>query len=194
MGGRIALRIYNKSQELKKDKAKQDFFHQIWEIDNPKTPVTRTEFEVKKKALKEFGIETYQHFLQKLPGLWQYLTEKWFRLADKPVNRTHQSEAKISEWWKIIQGIKWAGKTEKLKRIRYPRRSIDMLLQQSAGIALSIGVINQFAPNDLDRFIYHFHGLIEARIKEMAKKKKDFLSRIDRKYAEIWTTERICPA
>ena len=26
MGGRIALRIYNKTQELKKDKAKQDFF------------------------------------------------------------------------------------------------------------------------------------------------------------------------
>ena len=69
-----------------------------------------------------------------------------------------------------------------------------MLLQQSAGIALSIGVINQLSPNDLDRFIYHFHGLIEAKIKDMAKKKKDFSDRIEKKYAEIWTTERICSA
>ncbi len=194
LGGRIAFRSYDKRNELKNNPAKESFFNEIWELDDEKTPVTRVEFEIKKKALKEFKIETYKDLLEKLPGLWDYLTNKWFRLAEKPVNRTHQQEAKISSFWKIIQKVKWSGIKQKLKRIRKPRRSIDMLLDQAAGIALSVGVIEKYDKKDLDRFIYFFQGMIELKLKRMALKKKDFRKRIERKYAEIWTTERICPA
>lgn len=96
--GDIVLRIYDKIQEMidKGAEAKQHFFGQKWAY-SPFVDVTRVEFQLRRKAIKEFfprksDFKTVAKFHERL---WNYLVD-WFRLTEKPVDREnkHQNFAK----------------------------------------------------------------------------------------------------
>jgi len=92
-------RIYNKSAELKKhnrtflphEKADPKYRDDIW----------RVEFELRRKSLIQFDIDTVDELKNKAPGLWQYLTTKWlsFRLPTS----NNSTRRPIHPWWADVQ-------------------------------------------------------------------------------------------
>ncbi len=78
----IQLRIYNKGLEIEKG-GKKLWFKDLWEIESLDN-IWRVEFQLRRPALKQFGINTLEDLNRKKAGVWDYLTTKWFslRIAD----------------------------------------------------------------------------------------------------------------
>jgi hypothetical protein len=106
--GDLLCRVYSKQQEMIEKKAweKLIFFNGKWGLE-PHEKVTRVEFQLRGKALKEMFFNDKPLMIIELnyAFIWAYLTEKWFRLAATSVDRhnNNQAHTKTSEFWKIIQ-------------------------------------------------------------------------------------------
>jgi hypothetical protein len=110
----IQLRIYNKGLEVRKMGTKL-WFLELWGRDSSED-VWRFEFQIRRPALKEFGVNTLDDLKDKQAGIWAYLTSKWFSLRlpdnDKAERRT------VHPLWCAIQGCtKQLGPDCKVKRV-----------------------------------------------------------------------------
>jgi hypothetical protein len=74
----IQLRIYNKGLEVKKGGTKL-WFLELWQRESTED-IWRIEYQVRRPALKQFGINSLEDLKEKQAGLWVYLTSKWFSL------------------------------------------------------------------------------------------------------------------
>lgn len=96
----VRLRIYDKSKEVNK-KGTKLWFIPLWGIEENKD-VWRVEFQLRRTVLRQFSIYKLEDLWEKIGGIWNYLTEKWFslRLSDneKSERRTiHPLWAEIQE-------------------------------------------------------------------------------------------------
>jgi len=98
-GSPIQVRIYDKAREVLK-KGNKLWFFDIWNIEACRG-VWRVEFQIRRQALKQFGINELKDLECKLPGVWQYLTDTWFSLRNRDNENT--SRRTIHEQWKVIQ-------------------------------------------------------------------------------------------
>lgn len=96
----IQLRIYDKGLEIQQGAAKW-WFLQVWNLLSPDR-VWRTEFQVRRAALKEFGIDTLDDLHEKIGGVWQCLTTDWFSLRLNDDSNT--SRRTLHPWWQAVQG------------------------------------------------------------------------------------------
>ncbi len=97
-GGSVRLRIYDKGKEAqKKGKA---WFPLLWGRDDF-ADVWRVEFQLRRLALKQFQVNTLEDLMQKIGGIWSYLTGEWFslRLADDK----RQDRRTVHPWWQDVQ-------------------------------------------------------------------------------------------
>jgi hypothetical protein len=74
----IQIRIYNKGLEVKKGVTKL-WFLELWQRESTED-IWRMEFQIRRPALKKFGINSLDDLKEKQTGVWQYLTSKWFSL------------------------------------------------------------------------------------------------------------------
>ena len=74
----IRLRMYDKGLEVKKEGTKL-WFLELWKRESTED-IWRTEFEIKRPALKQFAINSLDDLKEKQAGVWHYLTSKWFSL------------------------------------------------------------------------------------------------------------------
>ncbi len=77
-GGTVQLRIYDKSAEVARD-GKKPWFWKLWGID-PCPDVWRVEFQLRRPALKQYGVNSLPELDAKIGGIWKDLTERWFSL------------------------------------------------------------------------------------------------------------------
>ncbi len=95
----IQLRIYNKGLEVKQGGIKL-WFLDLWQREAT-DDIWRIEFQVRRPALKQFGINSLYDLQEKQSGLWNYLTTKWFSLRlpdnDKAERKT------IHPFWSAVQ-------------------------------------------------------------------------------------------
>ena len=95
----IQLRIYNKGLEVKQGGIKL-WFLDLWKRDST-DDIWRMEYQVRRPALKQFGINSLDDLKEKQAGLWGYLTTKWFSLRlpdnDKAERKT------IHPFWSAVQ-------------------------------------------------------------------------------------------
>ncbi len=95
----IQLRIYNKGLEVKQGGIKL-WFLDLWKRESTDN-IWRIEFQVRRPALKQFGINSLDDLKEKQAGLWGYLTTKWFSLRlpdnDKSERKT------IHPFWSVVQ-------------------------------------------------------------------------------------------
>lgn len=95
----IQLRIYNKGLEVKQGGIKL-WFLDLWQREAT-DDIWRIEFQVRRPALKQFGINSLDDLNEKQAGLWGYLTTKWFSLRlpdnDKAERKT------IHPFWTAVQ-------------------------------------------------------------------------------------------
>ncbi len=108
-GGAIQSRTYDKVLEIIEESHKTYLFN-IWETLGRLPggdPVWRQEFEVCNTALRELGIATVPQLLDKLGGLWKYLTENWLRLTELGTD-SNKSRWQTHPLWNEIQSASWA--------------------------------------------------------------------------------------
>lgn len=103
IGKVIMLRVYDKGREMVRDEEKASALAACWGTYNG--PVTRVEWEVKRKALKDRGIVTLTDLLEKFEELTSYLCRKWSRVLQGVTwtNRTNMDRKKPVGWWAVLQ-------------------------------------------------------------------------------------------
>ena len=111
--GGIELCIYNKKDELLKAmtgdpvKAKLTIEHCLgedWFFDNNR-PITRVEFRLWREVLLAMDIHTVQDLQEREAALADWLTDKWFRLLEKPKVRGHENTAELHPLWINVQRL-----------------------------------------------------------------------------------------
>ena len=106
-GKSVKLRIYDKLLELSEQSIKDNFkldylIKNRWEGKVPEF-ATRVEYQLRRDALKEFGIDTFADFEQRAGEVCGWLTSEWFRLTKKAPKKGHTKEAKVSKFWRLVQ-------------------------------------------------------------------------------------------
>jgi hypothetical protein len=100
----VSAVIYNKSNYIRYKAKTTTWFHALWQAAgwDGSSEVWRVEFRFKRSALHETGIDSAYELLDKLPGLWQYATQKWLRYAvpDTDSNRTRW---RVYDCWLVVQ-------------------------------------------------------------------------------------------
>jgi len=100
--GSVAARIYDKAHEIGA-KSKKLWMHDIWKL--PEVPenarVVRVEFQLRREALTELGIDTVWQLFNHPVNLWSYLVHKWLKFQDDP--QKHHTCQHTMPWWKTVQ-------------------------------------------------------------------------------------------
>lgn len=183
--GSLMLRVYDKIQEMydKMAEHKEAFFRNIWgEVQN----ITRVEFQVRRDIVRQIfprksDFSTIWKFREKL---WEYLTEDWFRHAEKPVDRKnkHQSRASVSEFWSTVQrAFTEESKKPVARKKKRPHINISALVKQAIGCLLTVtaGMGHHL---DCKNSLYDtIHDVIYSNIAEIFDKpgfEKDYYKRM----------------
>ena len=111
----LLLRIYDKLAETKKCANSLKAFamqDRRWGGKIPDKAI-RVEFELRRDALKERGIDSVDDYFTKRADLVNYLVRGWFRFTTESVDRENknQSRAEVLPLWKDVQTAfeSWAG-------------------------------------------------------------------------------------
>lgn len=96
----IELRIYNKGLEVKKEGIKL-WFLDLWKRESTEN-IWRVEFQLRRPALKEFGINSLDDLKEKKAGLWLHLTTKWFSLR-LPDNEKAERRTVHPFWCAVLE-------------------------------------------------------------------------------------------
>ena len=96
----IQLRMYNKGVEVQQKGGLKLWFLEYWQRESPEN-IWRTEFEIKRTALREFDINSLDDLKEKQAGLWLHLTSKWFSLR-LPDNEKAERRT-IHPFWCAVQ-------------------------------------------------------------------------------------------
>ena len=97
-GAEIMLRVYDKSVEI--EASGKTWFLPLWQI-TENVDVWRCEFQLRRTALKGFGINSLNDLSEKQGRVWRYLTEEWFSLRQQDnENATRRTAIPL---WKMIQ-------------------------------------------------------------------------------------------
>lgn len=115
-GGDIACRLYDKTLEIKL--SKKDYLKPLWHQAGwePPAPVYRLEFQLRRQALRDLGIDTVDSLLSRERGLWEYLTQSWLRLTLPNPHDSTQTRWPTHPLWEELQRVPWEG-TDKVERI-----------------------------------------------------------------------------
>jgi hypothetical protein len=100
-GKSVLARIYDKTVEIQKDG--KDWWPSIWGSSyDPTKRVVRTEFQVKRDALREFGLDSPGQVLAARASLWKYLTGTWLSLRELSPD-SNVSRRSVDADWLAIQ-------------------------------------------------------------------------------------------
>lgn len=152
--GDFMLRIYDKVLEISRNGSKSILFSSIWGQEKfNSVPVTRTEFQLRKRVLKEFKIRTLEQLFRNLSNLWHYCTHDWARFCSETFDREnrHQDRAKIHPFWEKLQEVDWSFPASGIQRTRVrANKDESQLSKMVLGCAASIAVINGCKTADPD--------------------------------------------
>ncbi len=116
-------RIYDKGKEVSRNGLKL-WFLDIWGVTDPQD-IWRVEFQLRRKTLKKFGINDLAGLETQLPGLWDYLTTKWFSLRHRSQNRIVTRCEPLNWWNAVTEAGRTFGKPLPLQRVD-SRRQADV--------------------------------------------------------------------
>ncbi|WP_424475037.1 replication initiation factor [Oceanobacillus kimchii] len=141
-GNPLLARIYNKSLEIKS--SQKLWFHDIWEENmwNSDSDVWRVEFQIRRKALKEFGISSIEDLIKKEKEIWLYLTKKWLSFKS-PSFDNNQSRWKLTTKWTVIQNADYMEGVSEAIRHKVIIGNTPQMLDQISGLLISVGSLNK---------------------------------------------------
>jgi hypothetical protein len=136
--GKVTARIYDKTLEIRK--SGKDWLYDLWEVEkeNQNNRVWRVEFQLRREALKDFGIETFDDLLNSQQSLWNYCVNDWLSVR-APGNKNGR-RGLVSFWEKARSAeLKPGDDTSKLVRRERMRSGMTekQAADQMAGITRS---------------------------------------------------------
>lgn len=122
---------FNKVQRLRKNR-ETNKFEKVF-VDE-EIPVWNIEFQLRREALREFGIEGVEDIMfDKLEGIWKYLTHDWLTFREFTSNpKVRAKRQPIREDWKRIANA-FGEDFEKATRETQKEKERDYSLPQLAG-------------------------------------------------------------
>lgn len=136
--GKLSARLYDKILEINQ-KSKKTWMHEIWGINSPPEgcKIIRFEFQIRREAIKELGLNTIADLLSCSGNLWAYCTEKWLKFQNSPGK--HHTQRKTFDWWQIVQkGYSNEQKAFPLIRAQAYRADVKRLCGQIYGSSTSM--------------------------------------------------------
>ncbi len=186
--GDVMARIYDKPREIREKSGKHWVFD-IWGL--PEVPewhmIVRVEYQIRRTALKQCGIDTWDDAVNKLGRLWAYCTDKWLRLVDDP--ELHHTQQHTLPWWLCVQnGLTDVQPGSPLVRKPAMKADAKQLGAQSIGtlasiIALRMSDEEWAAGSTLDRRSFLRNALDEA-LRDAGIDEQEFTRRVNRKRAK----------
>ena len=181
--GKFSARIYDKLLEImtKLDKL---WMFDVWGIGSvgQEHTVVRVEFQIRREALKELIMITWEDLKADLPALWAYCAKKWLRVVEDPsLHHTQQGEL---PWWTIARtGFTGAQSAEPLVRQRVIQNDLKQLAHQALGglgsvLALTLSKVNKGDALDLHS---HLHRAVDIALDHYDLDEDEFTHRIIRK-------------
>jgi len=185
----ICLRIYDKLLQLKQEPAKFAIFKDIWGIpqNEEPPPVTRVEYQLRKDALKEFKAQKYDDFINRIQGIWDYLSKEWFRLCNVK-HRKKTQEAENTPWWNIVIKTFWSKMSVYVERQSLkPSKAIEPLIDQAAGIAVSVCAYLKMPADDINGIVSMFNLMMRKKLTEMySTKYEQFIDKFVVRQVDCW--------
>lgn len=115
-GAPIQLRIYNKGIEVNLKGGAKLWFLELWQRESTDN-IWRVEFQLRRPALKEFGINSLDDLKEKKAGVWCNLTSKCFSLR-LPDNEKTERRTIHPFWCAVQECFQQNGPAKEVKRLR----------------------------------------------------------------------------
>jgi hypothetical protein len=177
--GTVMARIYDKTHQI--DRKGIDWVHDLWGTRfDPARPVWRIEFEIGRKGLVEYGIDTPTDGLDRADVLWASVTENWLRYCTPTADDT-RSRWPTSPEWAAIQHVRLRGTALGVARVRAGARrgSLRKLTPGLVGYLVSAAALTD--ATDLDTTFASVRSIIAA---DERRRSVLFSHRIERRVAE----------
>lgn len=137
----FSARIYDKTADVERHGS--DWWFAIWGDDHlPGVPVYRVEFEIGRKGITDFGLDTPAEVLTAKGDLWRYATSDWLSLRTRTDDGT-RSRWPVSPEWRRIQQASLADRSLGLERIAAGRArgSLRRLMPPLAGYLAAFAAV-----------------------------------------------------
>ena len=211
----VSAVLYDKTHEIRYQSPEKAWMYDLWQVERdengrPAVPVWRLEGRLKRKALREGGIETLWSLLDCLPALWTYLVgqvgggedgwpDGWLRYVT-PTEDTNRARWPVASEWSVLQApfapVDALGAPASLAPfIRRRKREINLgrAVASIAGYASTFEVFRRDLYDQLGKqydvepdISDTFHSLfneVQSYLEEKSKKRKgaDFASMVAKK-------------
>ncbi|MBN1856525.1 MAG: hypothetical protein JW846_06180 [Dehalococcoidia bacterium] len=102
-GGSLLGRIYDKRKEA--TQSGKEWFFPMWKENgwDGESPVTRTEFEFKRDALKEWQVVGVSDLKACASDLWRHASQTWLQLRTRVETDSNYRRWPVSEFWQTVQ-------------------------------------------------------------------------------------------
>jgi len=175
----LMCRIYDKTTEIIRSDKK--WFEELWgkagwNIDQP---VTRVEYQCRRRIIREMQIETIEDLFNNIPDLWKELTFNWLTIRIVQ-DDSHRTRWPISEFWLVAQGaVSSFGQMAGVSRLKQLRSKKDTLEGHARGYLLNLAALASKSLKGADseygkRYIIYFveKVLNESSLNEEIEKRK----------------------
>lgn len=107
VGGPIAARLYNKTEEIKK--SGKDYLKTLWrEVGwDGESQVWRMEIQLKREVLSQLGLKDFASVAASLNGIWSYALTQWLKLAIPNPGDQKRSRWPIHPLWSALASVDW---------------------------------------------------------------------------------------
>lgn len=137
--GIISGRLYDKALEI--ERSQKTFFFPLWAEGGwlGELPVWRLEFQLRRSALKELGVNSTHDLDEKLNGLWQYCSQNWLRLTIPNLKDTARTRWPDHPLWVELKKARFGdGNLQPLNRTTKERLpSLEFLFVNGLGALTS---------------------------------------------------------
>ncbi|MFG0262505.1 MAG: hypothetical protein ACF788_08960 [Novipirellula sp. JB048] len=101
--GTIMCRMYDKPLEIVQQSSKF-WMWDVWGVESIDKDhrIIRVEFQLKRQAIKDLGIDTFADLMENMPGLWAYCTSRWLRMVNDASH--HHTMQQALPWWSVVRG------------------------------------------------------------------------------------------
>lgn len=156
--GGVMLRIYDKKREAHAQGL--DYMAPLWgERHDPAEPVWRVEFEIGRKALVQYGMDSTGDVFERIGGVWAAITDTLYRLAVESPDET-KSRWPTDPVWELIQTASLRGGSPPIERmLEYKRIGTLRTLQAPlTGMLSSVGAL--IDASSVDEVLDQTHGMV----------------------------------
>lgn len=139
--GMISARLYDKPLEIRQQSNKF-WMYDIWQCNKPADGyrIIRVEFQLRREALRELGVDEWPDWFNKRDAVWAYLTQRWLRVVDD-ADLHHNCQA-VLPWWAAVQSVPLVQKeASPAVRVRAEKADERQLLQQIGGCVAAISAL-----------------------------------------------------